>query len=157
MNNLRKILKILGVLVLVLGLFAFSNYRAAKRKTNGVAISFLGTDKLFVSNEAVNKLLIQNYGPLEMVGKDKVDLGNLEKTILSHDMVKNVELYCAVNGQVRADIVQKTPIGRVTGMAKYYLDDEGKSMPLSPYYTARVPLITGKMAAESLENVYECC
>jgi cell division protein FtsQ len=50
--------------------------------------------------------------------------------------------------------VQRKPIGRIEGNAKFYLDDEGKRMPFSKNHSARVPIITGEITGKSLEDVY---
>jgi cell division protein FtsQ len=70
-------------------------------------------------------------------------------------MVKNAEVYLNVDGTLNTKIVQRHPIARVAGGQAFYLDDEGRKMPLSPNHSARVPIITGKITGKSLEDVYE--
>lgn len=155
MGTKWKWIKLLGALVVVMALFAFSNHRSQLRKPTEISLKFLGDDRLFITQDAVNKLLIQNYGSLENLPKDEVVLDSLEQTILANDMIKNAHVYYTVNGQLKANIVQRTPIGRVQGNDKFYLDDEGKRMPLSPFYAARVPIITGVVTGDALAQIYE--
>ena len=61
----------------------------------------------------------------------------------------------SINGQLFTEIEQKRPIARVSTNASYYIDDEGSYMPLSSNYTARVPLVTGSIRKNNLENVFE--
>ena len=114
----------------------------------------MGSESLFLTQEMVNKLLIQNYGSLKNVPKEKVDLNTIEMVIETNDMVKKAQVFLTVNGELKSKIEQRQPIGRVEGNSKFYLDQEGKSMPLSKIYSARVPIITGKITGKSLEDVY---
>jgi cell division protein FtsQ len=103
----------------------------------------------------VNKLLIQNYGSLTNVPKEKLVLNKIEKVIEANKMVKKAQVYLSIDGELEARVVQRKPIGRIEGKHKFYLDDEGKRMPFSMNHSARVPIITGKVTGESLEDVYE--
>src|SRR5690606_1001983 len=46
---------------------------------------------------------------------------------------------------------QRRPIARVVSSTHFYLDEDGKSMPLSEIYAVKVPLITG----DATENFQE--
>ena len=63
-------------------------------------------------------------------------------------------MYLTVNGEVRTKIEQKRPIARVHSKTKFYIDEDGLWMPLSPQHSARVPLVTGDVEKEDLEVVY---
>ena len=52
-----------------------------------------------------------------------------------------------------AKITQRKPLARVLANAPFYLDRQGLKMPLSEYYSARVPLITG-VRDEQLKEVH---
>ncbi|WP_370569720.1 cell division protein FtsQ/DivIB [Flaviramulus sp. BrNp1-15] len=143
------------LLGLVVFLFAFSSGKNAKREISKPNVNFIGENNLFITNETVSKLLIQNYGSIKNVPKETLDLNDLEKALKSNPMIKNAEVYLAVNGALNADIEQKTPIARVSTNASYYIDDEGFYMPLSFNYSARVPLVTGYIEKNNLKNVYK--
>ncbi len=146
--------KLLLLIICITTLYAFSNKRNAMRDIKGIEMDFVGQESLFLTQEMVNKLLIQNYGSLKNVAKEKVDLNTIEKVIETNDMVKKAQVYLTINGELKSKIEQRQPIGRVEGNSKFYLDQEGKSMPLSKIYSARVPIITGKITGKSLEDVY---
>ena len=147
--------KIITLLIVTLGLYAFSNHRNDVKKVNGINIEFVGNQNLYITEAMVNKLLIQNYGSLTNVPKEKLVLNTIEKIIETNEMVKNAQVYLTVNGELTTKIVQRKPIGRIEGDSKFYLDDEGKHMPFSANHSARVPIITGNITGESLEDVYE--
>jgi cell division protein FtsQ len=147
--------KIIALLVVVTGLYAFSNERSRMRKIDDIEIEFVGDQTLYITEDVVNKLLIQNYGSLTNVPKEKLVLNTIEKVIEANKMVKNAEVYLTVNGKLATKITQRKPIGRIEGSSKFYLDDEGKQMPFSMSHSARVPIITGNITGKSLEDVYE--
>ena len=148
-------IKVFGLSLVLLGLYAFSNHRNGEKNIKKVNIEFVGNDNLYLTQGMVNKLLIQNYGNLENVSKEKLALNTVEKAIEANDMVKKAQVYLTVDGELTSRIVQRKPIARITGNTNCYLDDEGKRMPLSRNHSARVPIITGKISGDSLEDVYE--
>ncbi|MEX0290706.1 MAG: cell division protein FtsQ/DivIB [Flavobacteriaceae bacterium] len=147
-------IKIVGLIICTTALYAFSNVRSKQKKVSGIQIEFVGDENLYVSQTTVNKLLIQNYGSLSNVPKEKLVLNTIEKVIEANEMVKSAQVYLTIDGELTSKIVQRQPIGRVEGNSKFYLDEDGKSMPLSDNHTARVPIITGKITAKSLEDVH---
>ncbi|WP_439152893.1 cell division protein FtsQ/DivIB [Winogradskyella sp.] len=148
-------IKIIGLVLLVGGLFAFSKYRNSNREVPKPNIEFVGENKLFITDGTVSKLLIQNQQSITGQPKEIIDLNELETALNSDPMIKKAEVFMSVNGALSAEIVQKRPIARVSTNASYYIDDEGSFMPLSSNYTARVPLVVGNVKKNDLSIVYE--
>jgi len=148
-------IKLVGLLLLVTGLYAFSNIRNRQKAIDKIDIKFVGDQNLYVTHEAVNKLLIQNLGDLKNVPKEDIVLNKIEKAIVANEMVKNAQVYLTVNGGLEAKVVQRKPIGRVEGDAKFYIDEDGKRMPFSKYHSARVPIITGIITKITIKEVHE--
>lgn len=148
-------IKMIGLFGLVVFLFAFASKRNSVRVVSNPAITFVGENNLFITNEAVSKLLIQNYGSVKNVAKEALDLNTLETSLKSNPMIKSAEVYLSVNGTLNAVIEQKTPIARVNTTEAYYVDAAGLSMPLSDNYSARVPLVTGNVDENNLEAVFK--
>lgn len=148
-------IKLITLLIVLSFLFAFSSIRNIERNVLKVEVNFIGEDNLFITHEMVNKLLIVNKENLHKVPKEILDLNDLETALNTNPMIKNAEVYLTVNGEVIADIKQRKPIARVSTNAHYYVDDEGKFMPLSENYTARVPLVTGYVDKNNLNTVFK--
>lgn len=142
------------LLALVVFLFAFSSQRNAARHLVDLDVQFSGDDNLFISHQAVSKLLIQNTKVIGNVPKETLDLQLLESALNSNPMIKTAEVYVTVNGVLKAEIEQKQPVARVHTNASYYIDEDGLYMPLSSNYSARVPLITGHVEKNNLKNVF---
>ncbi|WP_317128545.1 hypothetical protein [Tamlana fucoidanivorans] len=143
------------LLVITVFLFAFASARNEERSISNPKVTFVGENNLFITNEAVSKLLIQNFEGTKKVSKETLDLNELENALKSNPMIKTAEVYVAVNGTLNAEVEQKTPVARVSTNASYYIDDEGKFMPLSRNYAARVPLVTGYVEKNDLKNIYQ--
>lgn len=148
------IIKFILLFTLVIALYAFGWARNDKRHISKADISFYGEDNLFITNENVSKLLIQNRGAVKKLSKETLDLNALETALNSNPMIKSAEVYVAVNGTLSAEVKQRRPIARVNTNASYYIDDDGKFMPLSSNYTARVPMVTGYIQKNDLKTVY---
>jgi cell division protein FtsQ len=88
-------------------------------------------------------LLIQNGDSVTSIAKETLVLKEMESRLLEHPMVRDAQVFVTVDGELRAKIEQRKPIGRVSGSPNYYVDEDGNKMPLSKVYAARVPLITG--------------
>ena len=147
-------IKFIGLIICITGLYAFSGHRSHSRTVAGITLKFTGENNLYLTQAMVNKLLIQNYGIIKNMPKEKLDLDTMEKVIEANEMVKSAQVYLTIAGELTSNIVQRQPIGRVEGNAKFYLDEEGKNMPLSRNHSARVPIITGNITGKSLEDVY---
>ncbi|WP_435314462.1 cell division protein FtsQ/DivIB [Cellulophaga fucicola] len=142
------------LLVLLSGVYTFCVERHQSKKIINSTVEFIGEDNLFITQQTVNKLLIQNLGSLTNVPKDALVLNKVEKVLEANEMVKSAQVYLTVNGGLTSKIVQRKPLGRIEGNSNFYLDDDGKRMPLSSNHSARVPIITGKITDESLQNCY---
>ena len=131
------------LLGLVFFLFAFAEKRNSNRKLAAVNLHFTNSENLYITEKAVNKLLIQNKVEAQTVDKETLDLNRVETLLDGHQMIENAEVFMSIEGVLGARITQRKPIARILAAAPYYMDRQGKEMPLSEYYSARVPLVTG--------------
>ena len=150
----RNYFKVVVLLLVVIGLYTFSAYRGNKKRVENINVKFIGNQNLYLTEEMVNKLLIVNYGKVKNELKEKLDLNSIEKLFNANKMVKSTQVYFSVDDKLTVEIVQRKPIGRVEGAARFYLDDKGKYMPLSKNHSARVPVITGNTVEERFDEVY---
>jgi cell division protein FtsQ len=140
-NDIRLVL-ILGAVIF---LYSFSSKRNENRLLKEADIEFKEAED-FITHEKVNNLLIQNFGSIKSIRKDKLDLNNVEKSLDKNPMIAKAEVYATVDGKLKAIISQRKPVARIfQGENSYYIDHKGDIMPLSDTYTARVPLVTGEV------------
>lgn len=137
------IIKFLVIASLIVFMFGFSKQRNEVRKIAKIDIEFKDENRLFITENTVNKLLILNNDSVASIGKETLDLNKMEKRLLENPMIKNADVYVTVDGVLGVNVIQRKPIARVKGNPNFYLDEDGLSMPLSTVHSARVPIITG--------------
>ena len=115
---------------------------------------FVDETRPFITLETVDKLLIQSEAKLTDIGKEALDLKEMEQRLRENPMIRDAQVYLTIDGVLGAKIIQRNPIGRVAASPDYYLDDEGKVMPLSSVYSARVPIITGSSETNFTETAF---
>ena len=141
-NNIRLAL----MFALVVGLYSFTSHRNEHRKLTKSVVVFTNDNNVFIQQETVNKLLIENKKDARSIQKDGLDLNKLEKSIDSNPMIEKSEVFVSIDGVLKARVKQKTPIARVFDESgSFYIDYQGNTMPLSEEYTARVPIISGEI------------
>jgi len=151
-TNIRLIL----MFSLVIFLFSFTAKRNSSRKLTKSAVVFIGDNAPFVTQETVNKLLIENRKDAQSIGKDKLDLNKLEKALNSQEMIEKSDVFVSISGVLKAVVKQKTPVARVfDGNDSFYIDYEGGRMPLSTNFTARVPLVSGEINEKNSKDLAE--
>ncbi|AXT58091.1 hypothetical protein J8L88_09125 [Aquimarina sp. MMG015] len=151
---MKKILtyaKFIGLVGLIIFLFAFTGGRNEKRKIKEVEIEFVEEQNPYINELTVNKLLIQNQVGVTDVGKEILVLNIVEKGLDTHKMIEDSDVYLTVNGQLKARIKQRTPIARVNAVIPFYVDVTGNTMPLSDNYSAHVPLVSNVSEREVSE------
>ena len=137
------IIKFLVITSLIVFMFGFSKQRNEVRKIAKIDIDFKDENRLFITENTVNKLLIQNKDSVTSIGKETLDLNKMEKRLLENPMIKNADVYVTVDGVLGVKVIQRKPVARVKGNPNFYLDEDGLNMPLSSVHSARVPIITG--------------
>lgn len=148
--NIRLIL-IFGLMIF---LYSFTTSRNNARKLKKTEVIFIGESKNFIKQETVNKLLIENFSDIKTIHKVEVDLKKLEKSIDSQEMIKKSQVFLSVDGILKAEIEQRTPVGRIENVAgSFYIDNEGNTMSISDLFTARVPIVSGKISAENKPQI----
>lgn len=150
-----KLKYIKGILLagLVFFLFSFAENRNSNRKILEVELAFTNAGNLYITEGAVNKLLIQNNVTPKSLGKETLDLNKVESLLNSHEMIENAEVFLSLTGTLGAVITQRKPIARVLGENMYYIDRQGLRMPLSDFHSARVPLVRG-VRAEHFQEIF---
>jgi len=146
-------IKAILVLSAVIFLYGFAENRNNARKLSHVEVQFIQFENLYVTEETVNKLLILNKITVTSVDKETLDLNRVEKVLNNHPMIENAEVFLTIDGVLKTKISQRRPIGRILGNKAYYVDRLGTKMPLSSYYTARVPILIG-VTEKDINEVY---
>lgn len=154
MQKFKLYIALILVLASAGGLYYFSFLRNGKRELGKIHVEFLGDKNLFISREDVSKLLILKNGNASNVTKEVLDLNKLESVLNSNAIIEDAQVSVSVTGELSAKVKQKKPIARVITNTSYYIDRNGKFMPLSDTYAERVPIVTGYVYKDELDVVY---
>lgn len=148
-----KVFKIGMIVLLPVFLQAFASNRNDKREVKAVNVKYEGTENVYVTDDAIRKLLFSTNEP--SVKLNDLDLFHLEKRLNEHVMIEKSEVFFTIDGELEAKVKQRQPIGRINDKGKYYyIDTQGKRMPLSASYSARVPLVVGNINDDNWGDVY---
>lgn len=130
-----------GVVVLL----GFVNQREEEMPCKGVAIRIIDQDEQTFIDQPEVLHLINTHRQVVGQAIGSINTSMLEKTILSNPYVQSVEVYSSIDGMLHADVRQRTPVVRIINMhdEQFYIDTEGKFMPVSMKYTAPALVANG--------------
>jgi cell division protein FtsQ len=135
-------------------LFGFASHRNVNKRVGDVQVVFENGENLFISYDMVNKLLIQNFNSNQNQTKENINLNNLELFMQSNEMIENAEIFLTIKGDLGVIIRQRTPVLRVANSTgSYYYDSQGKKMPLSDNYSARVPITSSELNFNDCDDI----
>ncbi|AZQ45079.1 cell division protein FtsQ/DivIB [Nonlabens ponticola] len=142
------------VLVAIIALYGFADHRHESQKVEDVTVSFTDYKEPLISQENVNKLLIQSEDTLQNLTVEKLDLNRSELSLENNAMIRAAQVSVDLKGRMHVIVEQRVPVARIIADSSFYLDKENKIMPLSQEYAARVPLVMGYHSSDQ-DEVYE--
>jgi cell division protein FtsQ len=135
-------------------LYSFSSAKNSAKKIKNVVIEFVEVENSFLTQQMVNKLLIQNNRKVTNQPKSILDLQGLEQRMLSNPYIESATVFYTIDGVLKTIVKQRTPVARInTSNLSYYVDKQGVKVPLSANYSARVILITGGVNKDNLKEI----
>lgn len=149
---MKKILIIIGLCLLV-GYLIFAAFYFQDKPKEGVCSKLevevrnvIKGDQFVETKDIIKYLKEKNLDPTGKQLKD-INTNIIEEAILSNQLVKRADVFVTNNGTIKASIEERKPILRVISDngENYYIDDEGKKMPLSNRFTAYLPVATGSI------------
>lgn len=155
---IKKVLVIIGLCILAGYLVFAAVYFEDKPKdqicSHFEIVSDDDTDSNLVDIEDIEKY-VDSKG-LNPYGKPIKDINTyeIEKAIVTNQMVKSAEVFVTSNGGIRAVVKNRKPILRVINNsgASYYIDKDGEKVPLSRNFVADLPLATGAVKEDFAKN-----
>lgn len=131
----------------VLSRLAIQEKKSAGVKAFSVSITFKDKTKRLINAEYVKNEVRKNLGyDVERIKIKDLDLMEIERILENNDYLKDVEVYIDGRNVLRAELRQKNPIVRISnGDQRFYLDETGDYLSLSPIAAVRVPIVTGKI------------
>ncbi len=147
--NYKKILITVLWIIALSGLMAslaFVNKKEAKVVAKQLEINVNQTgENEFVDEDDIKNYFEERNDVLLNTELNNINIYALEKALNTHPAIENADLSVSVNGDLKIDVLQRTPLVRVITMSgeSYYIDTQSKLMPLSDKFTARVLVVNG--------------
>lgn len=153
-NRVKKILKIMTIVLLPIFLQAFASRKNDTRPIKEIKVTYLGNNNMYITDRTIEKLLRHANKKQEYLYE--INTYTLESLLNAHVMIEKSEVFHTIDGSLEALVKQREPIGRICDKEEfYYIDSQGKPMPLSPSYSARVPLIKGIINEKNWNEIYQ--
>lgn len=146
----RKVWMILGIICSTFGIIICSNDYQNNKICRDVIVQFQNEKELpFLDAENIKQII---ETPL-ILGEPyhKINLQALENKLKRNPFIQNAELFIRPDRALQVNVELKEVAARVfeNNGKSYYIDFQGKKIPLSPNYTARTILIRGDFKEEN--------
>lgn len=116
-------------------------------KCRGLQVSVDNADKnAFIDENDILGLIKRGYGDIKNRNIVSVDKDSVEHILARNSVIKSAQVYYSLDGYFHVEITQRKPVLRVLTGEGYYVDEDGKAMPLSGKYTSRVVVATGNIS-----------
>src|SRR4051812_9711578 len=145
-NILIRVSMLIGLVAFIF-LMVMAKVNRDETKTQNVDISIDDMNgNFFVTKRQVLDYVQENFDVKNrrVTGKE---LEYIERSVQTIPQVKKSNAFTDNNGNIIIKIDQRKPLFRVfnTQGASYYVDEDGTKFPLSNYFTAKVPVVTGSI------------
>ena len=103
----------------------------------------------FIKEKDIKEIVKRAFdADLSFAKVGQVDVKRVESILERDPFIENAEVFIDAASNLKITITQREPILRVVDNngLNYYLDKNGFRMPLSKYFSARVPIVTGAVA-----------
>lgn len=140
--------------ILLTGLFAyliivltFADAKWKELKCKGLQVVVDDTDEnAFIDENDVLGVIKRGYGEIRGKNIAEIDEDSVERVLVKNSVIKSAQIYYSLDGIFHVEITQRKPVFRVLAGEGYYVDEDGKVMPLSEKYTSRVVVATGNIS-----------
>lgn len=134
----------------------FATNKLEEVSCSGVQVVVEDTEEnAFVEEEDVLRVIKRLYGNLSEMSIVAIDKDSMEQVLGRYPVIKTAQVYYSLDGYVHVDITQRIPVLRIMSGGGYYVDEDGKVMPLSGKYTSRVMVATGNISKKfACEELY---
>ena len=144
--RIRKGIFALAAMACLLFLASFADNQRQDLLCKSVNVNILDKDQFqFVDNTSISKIVNKDRVD-DLIGRKikQIDLGDIEGRLLKNSFVKDAQAWFDMQGNLNVQLHQRVPIIRAIDPLnqEYYLDADGKRMPISSVFTPYVPIAT---------------
>lgn len=146
----------ISLFVYLIIVLTFVSAKWKEVRCKGVQVTVLDTvTNAFVDEADVKGMVKRRYGEVVGKGMMEIDKDSIERLLVGNSVIKSAQVYYSLDGYFHVEIRQRKPVLRVLTNDGYYVDEDGKIMPLSQKYTSRVVVATGNISRKfACEELY---
>jgi cell division protein FtsQ len=91
------------------------------------------------------RMVSKKFGPMKGLPIDMVDMRSVEAYLMTNPYIRKADVYLGASGKLILHLQQRQPVLRIVDNngQHWYVDTDTVRMPVSEYFTARVPLVNG--------------
>ena len=157
MSKYRSIALTAVITILVFAILGFAEVKQDALKVTDITITIDDQyENYFIAESDVLQILNEGQA-LKGAEYNSLNLKNLETRLEENRFVQDAEIYRDLKGGLSVNVLQNRPIARIirNDGPDAYINFEGSILPVSDRFTARLPLISGEMTDELIENGLE--
>lgn len=138
----------LTLIASIMALLYFSVVRKSNAQVKTLVVNIVGVngDQKIISEQEVTRILQVAAGKsLTKSNIKTLNLRKLEAKLNKDKRIERADLYFDSKNRLHVKVIQKKPIMRVIEVSghEYYLDENGKQVPVTRGSAVRVPVVTG--------------
>lgn len=143
-----------GIFVYLVVALSFTESKIDGQIVKRVSVEISNLDKAdFIGQEEVIQKLKNYRVKITNEPIDSINKSYVKELVLDIPHVRNAEIFSTPDGVFHIKIWQRIPVMRiVTNRLSYYVDEDCKILPLSPKFSLRVPIFTGAIDREMINN-----
>lgn len=148
MHQMLKIASWIGIAAWFVVILGFVSSESRQVLCNRIDVNLSDTVlHRFVTPSDVRQMLEGEQMQLQGYPLDDIDTRKLETLLEKNAYIKNAEVSTDISGRLEVQVEQRVPLVRImpAGERGFYLDTEGRVMPLSDQYTPLILLVSGNV------------
>lgn len=161
--NWKNIFKIAGMSLLFIFIGVSLSFTSIERKDILMAdLQVKIKDSYqFVTAREIKNIVSKNFKGLKGAMIDSINTQVIELKIEEQPWVKNAEVFkgyaqsddMKLKGRIKITIEQEVPVLRVVNEDRsYFVNEAGKRLPATGYYSKSIPVFTGKINDKMMQN-----
>lgn len=136
-----------SLFVYLIIVFTFVSAKLREVKCEELQVVVDATEEnAFVDETDIVEMIKRGYGDLKGREIVTIDKDSIERLLVKNAVIKSAQVYYSLDGSFHVEIMQRKPVLRIMAGGGYYVDEEGKIMPLSRRYSPRVMVATGNVS-----------
>jgi cell division protein FtsQ len=165
MLRILKISTWIGIALWFVVILGFVSGEAEEVLCNRIEVVISDTlHNRFVTESDIRALVQSSSMELQGYPISDINIREMEDKLEENAYIKDAEVSTDITGRMEIRIEQRVPLVRIMprGSRGYYLDTEGKKMPVSEHFTPHIMLLSGYISGgdaeeEQLEEMYQFC